>query len=79
MFISFLLFSGHNFPSLNPSISDKENIQTLAKDSGWEKKFWSIKHKIDVKHIARYYNFVSLILVQHTESLYLSPIYSTHL
>ena len=37
VFISFLLFSGHNFPSLNPSISDKENIQTLAKDSGWEK------------------------------------------
>ena len=36
-FISFLLFSGHKFPSLNPSISDKENIQTLAKDSGWEK------------------------------------------
>ena len=37
VFISFLPFSGHNFPSLNPSISDKENIQTLAKDSGWEK------------------------------------------
>ena len=33
-FISFLLFSGHKFPSLNPSISDKENIQTLAADSG---------------------------------------------
>ena len=51
VFISFLLFSGHNFPSLNPSISDKENIQTLAKDSGVGEKFWSIKHKIDVKHI----------------------------
>ena len=33
-FISSLLFSGHKFPSLNPSISDKENIQTLAADSG---------------------------------------------
>ena len=30
----FSLLSGHNFPSLNPSISDKKNIQTLAKDSG---------------------------------------------
>ena len=34
-------FLGHNFLSLNPSISDKRNIQTLAEDSDRNILMWS--------------------------------------